>query len=72
MSAKNTLANKAVRRTERQENADRQTKRRELQARMIELNLSPSEAIQVGDFILGETESEETGIEESNESEGTV
>ncbi len=41
MSAKNTLQNKAIRRAQREENAETQEKRRSLQARMVELFLEP-------------------------------
>jgi hypothetical protein len=43
MSAKNTLKNKAVRRAVREEHAAVQTKKRALQARMVELFLEPPE-----------------------------
>jgi hypothetical protein len=46
MSTKNTLANKATRREQRAEHAAVQEKKRNLQARMIELFLEPPEEVQ--------------------------
>lgn len=56
MSARNTLKNKAVRRSVREDNATRQDKKRKLQARMIELMLDPpAEEPRVSDLVIAET-----------------
>jgi len=43
MSQKNTLANKQLRRAEREDHAARMAKKRSLQARMLELVTEPPE-----------------------------
>lgn len=55
MSARNTLANKAIRRTQRETNKSVQAKRRALQARMTELFLDPEETAETEKGELEET-----------------
>lgn len=56
MSRRNTLANKAVRRAERAENASLQENKRMLQSRMVELMLTPpAEEPRVSDLVIAES-----------------
>lgn len=55
MSVRNTLANKAIRRHQRAENAEIQSKKQALQARMIELMLDPPEEPRVSDLVIAES-----------------
>lgn len=55
MSAKNTLANKAIRRQQRAENAEIQAKKQALQARMIDVMMNPPEEPRVSDLVIAES-----------------
>lgn len=55
MSARNTLANKTIRREQRAENAATQVKKQALQARMVDVLLNPPEEPKVSDLVIAET-----------------
>lgn len=55
MSVQNTLKNKALRRQQRAENADRQEKKRALEARMVEIMLNPPEEPKVSNLVVAES-----------------